>query len=78
MDDSEIRDRITALTDELKALRELEVGAVPGGSARLEELQVAIDQHWDLLRQRQAHEEFGTNPDAAGIRPAGEVEGYLQ
>lgn len=45
--------------------------------ARLRELEVQLDQAWDLLRQRQALRDAGGDPDAASERPAGEVEGYL-
>jgi hypothetical protein len=45
--------------------------------ARLEALEVELDQCWDLLRQRRAKREFGENPDDAQARPAGTVEGYL-
>jgi len=32
----------------------------------------------DLLRQRRARVDAGEDPGAAEVRPAGEVEGYLQ
>jgi hypothetical protein len=38
----------------------------------------ALDQCWDLLRQRRARREFGENPGDAQVRPVGEVEGYRQ
>ena len=43
---------------------------------RLVAINVALDQYWDLLRQRRAKREFGENPDEAEIRPARIVEGY--
>jgi uncharacterized protein DUF2630 len=46
--------------------------------ARLRELEVALDQCWDLLRQRRAKREFGGDPHDAQVRPANEVEGYQQ
>ena len=46
--------------------------------ARLDELQVALDRCWDLLRQRRARREFGENPDEARVRPAEVVEKYEQ
>ena len=46
--------------------------------ARLQKLQVELDQCWDLLRQRRALREFGDNPDQAKVRPAETVEKYLQ
>jgi hypothetical protein len=45
---------------------------------RLRSVEEALDQCWDLLRQRRARREFGENPEEAQERPAGEVEGYLQ
>jgi hypothetical protein len=43
---------------------------------RLREVQVHLDQCWDLLRQRQARREFGEDPDEAALRSPGTVEGY--
>ncbi|MGD1052994.1 MAG: DUF2630 family protein [Candidatus Dormibacteria bacterium] len=43
---------------------------------RLREVQVHLDQCWDLLRQRQARREFGEDPGAASVRSAETVEGY--
>lgn len=45
--------------------------------ARLKALEVQLDQCWDLLRQRRALRSSGGDPDAASVRPEGEVEGYL-
>lgn len=44
---------------------------------RLRAVAAELDQCWDLLRQRRALRETGGNPDAAGVRPVEEVEGYL-
>lgn len=46
--------------------------------ARLSEVKVALDQCWDLLRQRRALREFGEDPDKAKVRPAKIVENYEQ
>lgn len=43
---------------------------------RLQSLEVALDQCWDLLRQRRALRETGQDPREAQVRPADEVEGY--
>lgn len=48
------------------------------GAARLRELEIQLDQCWDLLRQRRAKREFGDDPDAAQVRPAEVVERYQQ
>jgi hypothetical protein len=45
---------------------------------RLEEIQVELDQCWDLLRQRRARREFGQDPNDARVRPASVVERYKQ
>ena len=45
---------------------------------RLRSTEEALDQCWDLLRQRRARREFGENPQEAQARPVGEVEGYQQ
>jgi len=45
---------------------------------RLEELKVGLDTCWDLLRQRQARQEFGLDPDDAKARDESVVENYQQ
>ena len=44
--------------------------------AQLRDLEIQLDQCWDLLRQRQALRDYGGDPEAAAVRPASEVEGY--
>lgn len=44
---------------------------------RLQAVETALDQCWDLLRQRRALRSTGADPQAAAIRPAEEVERYL-
>ena len=46
--------------------------------ARLQSLEVALDQCWDLLRQRRGRRHAGQNPDEAEVRPAETVEKYEQ
>jgi hypothetical protein len=46
--------------------------------ARLQSVQVELDQSWDLLRQRRALRTVGQNPDKAQVRPAETVEQYEQ
>ena len=43
---------------------------------RLSSLNAALDQAWDLLRQRRALREFGRDPSEAHVRPAETVERY--
>ena len=45
---------------------------------RLSQLNVQLDQCWDLLRQRRALREFGNDPDKAKVRPKNIVENYEQ
>jgi uncharacterized protein DUF2630 len=44
---------------------------------RLRDLEVQLDQCWDLLRQRRALRETGGDPREARVRPPDQVEGYL-
>jgi hypothetical protein len=44
---------------------------------RLRAVEVQLDQCWDLLRQRRALRDAGGDPGDAQVRPADEVEGYL-
>ena len=46
--------------------------------AQLRAAEEALDQCWDLLRQRRARREFGEDPGEAEARPVSEVEGYMQ
>ena len=45
--------------------------------ARLRQVEIELDQCWDLLRQRRALRETGGDPREAAVRPPGQVEGYL-
>ena len=45
---------------------------------RLRELEVRLDQCWDLLRQRRARRHAGEDAAEASVRPAEVVEGYRQ
>lgn len=79
-DDTGIQNRIEALIDEERRLRERHGtdGLSDDEHRELEALQVRLDQLWDLLRQRRAREEFGLDPDDATLRDAGTVEDYEQ
>ncbi len=80
MDDAQIHDRIERLVAEEHELwdREAAGRASEGDRRRLEEVKVALDRCWDLLRQRRAIEEFGMDPSAAQARSEETVEGYEQ
>jgi hypothetical protein len=45
--------------------------------ARLKEIQVQLDQCYDLLRQRRARRSAGLDPDEAKVRDESTVEGYI-
>jgi len=80
VDDAELLTRIQDLVDEEHRLEREHAGDPPDDKvkARLAELEVGLDQCWDLLRQRRARRHAGEDPDAAGVRPPGMVEGYKQ
>jgi len=80
MDDTEILRRIAALVDEEHRLEESHIGEGLSDEERdrLGEVEVALDQCWDLLRQRRARRNAGLDPDEARVRPEGTVEGYRQ
>ncbi|WP_431929670.1 DUF2630 family protein [Nonomuraea jabiensis] len=81
MRDDEILTRISALVDEEHELRNrLTQGEVTTDEEqeRIKQLETALDQCWDLLRQRRARRSAGEDPDNAAARPADEVENYRQ
>jgi hypothetical protein len=80
MEDKEIVARIDALAEEEQRLEEAHVGEGLNEDEleRKRELEVTLDQLWDMLRQRRAKRQAGQDPDGAEIRSEGTVEGYLQ
>ncbi|MER5998632.1 DUF2630 family protein [Nonomuraea angiospora] len=81
MRDDEILTKISALVDEEHELRNrLTQGEVTTDEEheRIKQLEAALDQCWDLLRQRRARRSAGEDPDNAAARPANEVENYSQ
>jgi hypothetical protein len=80
MDDRQVLDRIGDLVEEEHALERQATGEGldQAQQARLHEVEVALDQCWDLLRQRRARRNAGQDPDSAAVRPGTTVEGYLQ
>jgi hypothetical protein len=80
MTDNDALSRINELVAEEKALRDqLQHGEISESEEhkRLHQLEIELDQCWDLLRQRRALRETGGDPRDAAVRPADEVEGYL-
>jgi hypothetical protein len=80
MNDSDILKHINALVDEEHELmQQSERGGLNDEErARMHELQVQLDQYWDLLRQRRARREFGLNPEDVSVRDPNIVEHYQQ
>ncbi len=81
MDDKQIMATIGDLIKTEHTLREqLANGELTGAEERerLRSTEEALDQCWDLLRQRRARREYGENPDEATARPVSEVENYRQ
>jgi hypothetical protein len=78
MDDVEILDRINELAREEHEVfeREAHAKATAADRERLRQLQVMLDQCWDLLRQRRARRAVGLDPGDAQLRDAETVEGY--
>ncbi|MBF6355561.1 DUF2630 family protein [Nocardia higoensis] len=81
MSDQDLLARIKKLVDDEHRLR---AKAVAGEvdpvdeRKRLAEIEVMLDQCWDLLRQRRARQDSGGSPEEAQINSPRQVEGYLQ
>ncbi len=80
-DDREIIQHIDQLVDEehtLERARGEGRSLSADERARLQALEVQLDQLWDLLRQRRARRAAGLDPDDAEERDASTVERYRQ
>ncbi|MEV6430962.1 DUF2630 family protein [Nocardia sp. NPDC051463] len=81
MTEQDILARIKNLVDREHDLRSrATAGEVDPVTERqqLAELEVMLDQAWDLLRHRRARLDQGGSPDDAQVNSARQVEGYLQ
>ena len=78
MDDLDILHRINALVDEEHELERSGGTVAEEEQERLARIEVALDQCWDLLRQRRARRGAGQDPDEAAVRPESIVERYQQ
>jgi Protein of unknown function (DUF2630) len=80
MEDERIHDRIEQLVAEEHELydRGGEGGLSESEHRRLGSIEVALDQCWDLLRQRRALRDAGRDPGAARVRSPEVVERYEQ
>ena len=84
MSDESIAARIESLVAEEEGLRKREQDdrasddALETDRERLRQVEVELDQCWDLLRQRRALRDAGGDPDQAQARDEKTVEGYRQ
>ena len=80
MNDQQALAHINELAAEEHRLQQQEPGGGLDeiGQARLREIELQLDQCWDLLRQRKARRAAGEDPDDATLRSPGVVEGYQQ
>jgi Protein of unknown function (DUF2630) len=81
MADDDVLSNIQQLADEEHALLERHHGSEglsPDEHRRLEDVQVRLDQCWDLLRQRRARRQYGEDPSKAKARDDSTVERYWQ
>ena len=80
MEDTTIHTTIEQLVDEEHSLWEREAAGIAGDSERrrLKDVQVSLDQCWDLLRQRRARRDAGRDPDSSEVRRPDVVEHYEQ
>jgi Protein of unknown function (DUF2630) len=80
MDDAQVHSTIEQLVAEEHELWQREAAGTANDAdrQRLEELKVALDQSWDLLRQRRALRDAGRDPADADKRRAEVIESYEQ
>jgi hypothetical protein len=80
MEDTRIHETIEQLVAEEHQLWEREASGIAGESEkrRLQDVEISLDQCWDLLRQRRALREAGRDPNAAEVRRPEVVERYEQ
>ena len=80
MEDEQLVKRIDELVAEEHRLEQSHVGEGldEQEQARLRSLEVALDQCWDLLRQRRARRDAGIDPGGAEARSPEVVERYEQ
>ena len=81
MNDTEILAAVRTMVEQEHEMRaRMEAGALDPADeqARLRQLEVSLDQCWDLLRQRRARRDAGQDPDDARARDVSTVEGYRQ
>jgi Protein of unknown function (DUF2630) len=79
MDDRDIIEGINRLAHEEHELYEKESrgDASTSERARLREIEISLDQLYDLLHQRRARRDAGLDPDEVQMRDPDVVEGYV-
>jgi hypothetical protein len=79
MNDENVLDRINALANEEHELYRKESGGevTDEERQRMRQIELTLDQCWDLLRQRRARRDAGLDPDDAEVRDSKTVERYL-
>ena len=77
--DADVIEQIEQLAHEEHALfgKESRSEASTRERSRLKEIEVQLDQCYDLLRQRRARRAAGLDPDGAAVRDESTVEGYI-
>jgi hypothetical protein len=75
VDDQDILAQIQAMIDEEHQLRAHDAEE---HRDRIASIEVALDQCWDLLRQRRARRHAHLDPDEAAVREGSTVERYQQ
>jgi len=74
----ELLDRIGELIAEEDRLRRHHRGLQPAERQRLDRLEMALDQCWDVLRRRRARQKLNPEPDFVEPRPPEVVTQYDQ
>ena len=79
MDDADVIARINELAEEEHRLfaKESAGDASEQERLRIADIQVTLDQCWDLLHQRRALRDAGMDPTDAQVRDETTVEGYV-
>lgn len=81
MERQELLERIGSLVAQEHELRSrVQAGGLSPGEEqdKIRRLDAALDQCWDLLRQRHARRAAGQDPAGVKARPIRDVEDYLQ
>jgi hypothetical protein len=80
VNDIDLEVEISFLVEQVRRLERAHVGRPRSAdeTERLKSIRVALDQRWDLVRQRRARRSAGQDPDGALVRPPQVVAGYRQ